>query len=198
MKKVCSLCGIEKEENDFYAKMGVNKCKSCIQKQCREYYHKHKKEISIRSGRWRKRNRGQQKQYKIEYYKRNKQIINSKCKKYYKTNKDKCCDVSAKYRLNHMEEKRACERNRRALKIGVGYEPYLSSYVFERDGWVCGICGRKINKQLKHPDPLSPSIDHIVPLSKGGTDSPINVQESHLRCNFGKQATNRGQLRLFG
>lgn len=94
---------------------------------------------------------------------------------------------------------RECKSHKyKALKQGVGHEPYRDSYIFQRDGWVCGICGRKINKKLKHPNPLSKSINHIIPLSKGGNDSPVNVQAAHLRCNMGKHNINTGQLRLIG
>ena len=45
---------------------------------------------------------------------------------------------------------------------------------------VCGICGKPVDKTLKAPDPLSPVIDHIVPISKGSLD---NLQLAHWQCN---------------
>jgi len=36
---------------------------------------------------------------------------------------------------------------------------------------------------LKAPHPLSMSIDHIIPLSRGGTHEPDNVQLAHFICN---------------
>ncbi|MCW0993094.1 HNH endonuclease signature motif containing protein [Streptococcus anginosus] len=48
----------------------------------------------------------------------------------------------------------------------------------------CGICGRLVNKKLKYPDPMSPVIDHIVPIAKGGHPSAIeNLQLAHWQCN---------------
>lgn len=38
-------------------------------------------------------------------------------------------------------------------------------------------------------DPLTASIDHIMPVSAGGTDSPSNLQISHLYCNLHKNAS---------
>lgn len=92
--------------------------------------------------------------------------------------------------------RRIRDRKRQALKLGNHHERYTDIEIFERDGWICGICGQKINKRLKYPNPRSKSIDHIVPLSKGGADAPINLQASHLRCNIGKNANFGGQLRL--
>ena len=49
---------------------------------------------------------------------------------------------------------------------------------------VCGICGKPINKKLKAPDPMSPVVDHIIPINKGGHPSAIeNLQLAHWTCN---------------
>ena len=49
---------------------------------------------------------------------------------------------------------------------------------------VCGICGKPVDKSFKFPHPLSPSIDHIIPVDKGGHPSDIsNLQLAHRCCN---------------
>lgn len=49
---------------------------------------------------------------------------------------------------------------------------------------VCGICGRPVDFELKYPHPLSPCIDHIIPIAKGGHPSDIdNLQLAHWTCN---------------
>lgn len=52
----------------------------------------------------------------------------------------------------------------------------------------CGICGDPLDRDLTHPDPRSKSIDHIVPLSRGGTHVAANLQWAHLFCNVAKGA----------
>lgn len=56
----------------------------------------------------------------------------------------------------------------------------------DRDNWRCGICGGLIDKAKRHPAPLAASIDHIVPIAKGGTNDPENLQIAHFRCNWKK------------
>lgn len=52
---------------------------------------------------------------------------------------------------------------------------------------ICGICGKPVDKTLPWPNPLSKSVDHIVPVSLGGHPSDIdNMQLAHLACNRAK------------
>lgn len=49
---------------------------------------------------------------------------------------------------------------------------------------VCGICGNPVDFSFKFPHPLSPCIDHIIPIAKGGHPSDIdNLQLAHFCCN---------------
>ena len=52
---------------------------------------------------------------------------------------------------------------------------------------LCAICGQPVDKSLKSPDPMSASIDHIIPVFKGGHPSDLsNLQLSHRACNRAK------------
>jgi hypothetical protein len=66
------------------------------------------------------------------------------------------------------------------------YQPIKSVLVYRNSKWICGICKQPIDACVKWPDPQSPSVDHIVPLTKGGLHIYENVQATHLRCNIQK------------
>jgi len=107
------------------------------------------------------------------------------------------------------EANRAYGRRWRALKLSGEHRPYVEQTVFERDGWRCQIprclCprGRRIDPHLPRrsksgkENAWSKSIDHIVPLSRGGGDVEENVRACHLRCNTSRGARGgNDQLRL--
>ena len=49
---------------------------------------------------------------------------------------------------------------------------------------ICGICGQPVDKGLKFPDPMSPTVDHIIPVSKNGDPVALdNLQLAHRYCN---------------
>ena len=48
----------------------------------------------------------------------------------------------------------------------------------------CGICGKPVDMSLKHGDPMAPTVDHVVPIAKGGHPSAMeNLQLAHSACN---------------
>ena len=72
---------------------------------------------------------------------------------------------------------------RRALKKGATTERVYRRKVFERDKYVCQICGEKILKSKSVPHPKSATLDHRIPLVKGGEHNYDNVQAAHFMCN---------------
>lgn len=58
--------------------------------------------------------------------------------------------------------------------------------LFERDGWWCHLCDNKINRRLRLPNWWAATIDHVIPLSQGGTHTWDNVKAAHAKCNFDK------------
>lgn len=58
--------------------------------------------------------------------------------------------------------------------------------LFELHAWTCWICKKSINRHLRMPNHMAATVEHIIPLSKGGTHSWTNVAPAHARCNFNK------------
>lgn len=77
-------------------------------------------------------------------------------------------------------------RGRRARLLGVKRDIYTTADILARDGCECSLCGEVVELSLKYPDSLSVSVDHVVPVSKGGDDTLANVAVAHLICNLRK------------
>jgi 5-methylcytosine-specific restriction endonuclease McrA len=62
--------------------------------------------------------------------------------------------------------------------------------VYRRDRNICHVCGKFVPKGER-------SLDHLVPLSRGGVHSMSNVALAHGRCNSKRFNTGPAQLLLF-
>jgi len=83
-------------------------------------------------------------------------------------------------RRNNYHRRRAREQGSAS-----GSRAFLAD-VLERDGSSCSLCGESVDLSLTWPDQLSKSIDHVVPLSKGGSHDLSNCRLAHLGCNVRK------------
>jgi 5-methylcytosine-specific restriction endonuclease McrA len=93
-------------------------------------------------------------------------------------------------RANHWRRRypgMALAEDARRRSLTEGGETFSPQEVFDRDEWVCGLCGVPIPADVRHPDPRSASVDHVVPLARGGAHTRENVQ-AHLACNLRKGA----------
>ncbi len=89
--------------------------------------------------------------------------------------------------------------SKRARKRAAFVETVDPATLFERDGWRCHICGRKVRRGVDGFNPLAATIDHIIPLSRGGEHSYRNTACAHRVCNMRKGANDVGsQLALLG
>ena len=50
----------------------------------------------------------------------------------------------------------------------------------------CHICGDTIDYELPYLDPGEFVVDHVIPLNRGGTDTPDNTAAAHRACNRAK------------
>lgn len=105
---------------------------------------------------------------------------------YYQEHSSAILAQQQRRRLEDPSIQRDSNARHRARKKNAAVENVRSLVVFERDTWVCQLCFLPVDKTLRKLDLMSKSLDHIVPLSKGGEHSYANTQLAHLRCNMKK------------
>jgi 5-methylcytosine-specific restriction endonuclease McrA len=60
--------------------------------------------------------------------------------------------------------------------------------LIERDKAICQLCFKLVPADVDYNHPLAATIDHIIPVSKGGEHSYANCQLAHRKCNTHKNA----------
>lgn len=183
--------------------------------QIRAWFKKHRKERIAYMKAWREDNREHIEAYTKHWRKANSDKIKAQRKNYRKTNPEKVrtqrkayCEANPeKEKARHKawvkanpDKKRNRNRKSRALKVKAPYEHINEKVVYLRDGWICQICHKRVNKRFKGRHPLAASLDHIIPLSRGGTHTYDNVQLAHLSCNLRKHNNvlpQGEQIRMF-
>jgi 5-methylcytosine-specific restriction endonuclease McrA len=58
--------------------------------------------------------------------------------------------------------------------------------LFELHAWTCFLCREPINRRLRSPNFKAATVEHLIPLSLGGTHTWDNVVPAHAFCNFQK------------
>ncbi len=89
-----------------------------------------------------------------------------------------------------MRERQREYAHRRRVRLRANFvAPVSVETIWNRDRGICGICDRKVKEN-------EASLDHILPVSQGGTHEPRNVRLAHIRCNKQRQHRGAAQLRL--
>ena len=80
--------------------------------------------------------------------------------------------------------KRHANQVRRATEKGANAVGRI--HIFTRDRWVCQLCGLPTEQAVSVPHPSAPTIDHVIPIARGGTHTADNLQTAHFICNARK------------
>jgi hypothetical protein len=129
------------------------------------------------------------KAYSKVYYQNHKERLKAYMKTYYQAHKKRIKAYQKAYSQTNKGKAvlKAQKIKRRKIINNTAIELISLKEIFIRDVGICQLCSYPVLWYLKYPHPLSPSLDHIIPLSKGGTHIKDNVQLSHLVCNKQKQ-----------
>lgn len=194
IQKQCDWCG-----NKY--RTGNGKAKYCSDK-CRKEAHKQKQKD------WREKHPGYLKRWHEEHPEYNKEWLEEHDNYYRdrsrrirnsKERVSKCVICGTEFSTYHKRattcskecSKKEHERRIDKLKANGVFDKDISlEKLITRDDGVCYICGKPINRNdyavingIKVCGNEYPSIDHVVPVSKGGTHMWSNVRLTHRRCN---------------
>lgn len=214
--KTCTKCHVWKLLREFHKNQGgihdrASQCKACKAEYDHCYRRAYPDKVSAASQRWRKKNRradmARQRrwrkkhpekttEYKRRYREKHRDKVQARGRQYRQEHHNELLAYQRKYRQEHSgkhleqvlqwqrdnpEKVAARQRRRRARKLGAEGSFTTEEWheLCDSFDWRCAACGV--------PHEIAPlTMDHIVPLSRDGTDWIENIQPLCRSCNSRK------------
>ena len=178
MDKRCSRCG-EYKSKDSLAKNRAHEdgvasyCRSCQSAYMKEYHKNHREHQLARMREYSKSHYEQRNERRNRRYaedEAHRKRVREKARTYCKT-----------WVQAHPGEVAQCRKRRRARKANAeGFHTFQEWIdLCKREGWLCSLCAAQLTA-------LTATADHIVPLSRGGSDYISNIQLACRSCNSRK------------
>jgi 5-methylcytosine-specific restriction endonuclease McrA len=110
----------------------------------------------------------------------------------------KCSQITVPNNDNYFENDLVSNENpyqKRLKAYREGHKGIHWSTVGPKDNWLCHLCNEKVEPDAKIGSGQGPTIDHVIPISKGGKHEWENVKLAHRSCNSAK--SNRPMRRKY-
>lgn len=181
--KRCTKCEKVKPFNAFHKKRQLKSgyrscCKECRKESTKQYYENNKLRILKRNCQWRIDNIDRIRTYRIARNESHKEVIHDRWHRWYLKNKQHIRGYINDWRKNNPEKHKGQQIRRRARKLNASGE-----YSVEEFNHLCATfnnrclaCGKKTKLEA----------DHVVPLSRGGSNDIANIQPLCRSCNSSK------------
>jgi len=194
--KTCSKCKqikpLEKYSKHKGGKDGLRAaCKDCVNKQTKERHAKNPEKIKAYRNSWRENNRAKVKVYVKEFYARHavelrakraaqrirsKERENASARAAYLQNPEKYRLKTRIYHENNPEQNRNSSQKRRAIMRNCDTRLVTKAELVKIYGSKCFYCGSI--EQI--------TVDHIIPISRGGRHAIGNLAPACYSCNASK------------
>lgn len=200
--KRCAVCGQEKTLDQFRPekrnKDGLaGKCKDCARAHSADYYQKNRgkvldavkqryqeksDEIKQYKKDWSAKSADRLKAKRKEYYQQKKDEIRERSASWYRLNRERAAKQKQVYRASNREKFAMYHARRRsANKNSAGsFTKEDVQRLLKLQRWTCIGCRASLKKGFH--------IDHVFPVSKGGSSDPSNIQLLCPHCNRSKSA----------
>lgn len=135
---------------------------------------------------WREKNAERYAASKAAWQRKNRERLREVVRAKRATDPEKYSLPLAAWKAANRERVREYQQKRRAAGYGAPVSDVDLSLLLDKSEGLCGLCAAPLAFGADWPEPLSVSVDHIVPLSRGGAHDLQNMQMAHLVCNLRK------------
>lgn len=210
--KTCITCKQSLPLSDFQAdrsrKDGLNpRCRPCYKIQAAESYRRNRAKVLARvseyqkanpekvnaiNRRWYQNHRDEELASQAVYREQNRDLVRARSQQSREKKREYYSAKNIAYRKAHPEQFAEYAELRRARQMNAPVVEIIDrKAIVERDKAICQICLVAVDLTLPHRHPMSLTLDHVIPLARGGNHSADNLQVAHWRCNSRKSATLR-------
>lgn len=176
----CDVCGGELPPR--CTKTCSTECRSeATRRRASAWYHANKSDPE-----WAARRREQTRRAGRRWAASNPDKVKANIDRWRAENAEAISEQYRQWRVDNPQRVREKNHRQRARRLDAFAAPVDRDAIWRRDSGRCGICGEPIDDTLPWPHKMSATLDHIVPLAKGGTHEPANVQLAHAVCNSRK------------
>lgn len=197
--KLCSRCGEEKPATaDYFHRNKQQRgglhihCKSCVNEYVRKYHQEHKQEArEYREANKEKLKAARRVRDLAKKERKQRTIIGNRDRalertkerqrEYRDTHKQYERERKHRWFLENREKSRAAFQRRRAIKLGAQgnhtVDDVRTQYQAQRG--TCYYCKAKVGENYH--------VDHVIPLSRGGSNGPENIVIACPFCNLSKR-----------
>lgn len=189
--KLCRKCNTEKNDHDFsmkIAKIGLLQtiCKTCSNEYAKQYRDKNPEKISLINAAWRLSNPGRSAKVSRKWRDDNPDRQKESNRSYRNKNKELIAEKKKAWRKRNPDVYLAAQRRRRGRKVGADGSHTAADVktIFDNQRGLCANCTNKLfvsGIKKFH-------VDHIMPLIRGGSNWPENLQCLCPTCNLRKGA----------
>lgn len=202
--KTCTKCHTEKSVSQFYVARGkyVSACKECKTLQGKQYYIDNKDTVKVKRAAYQKAHKAEQYEHLKKWRKNNPEKAREAGRRQYannplhhqavknawrEANVEKIKAIQRTHRLNNLEKFAEKQHIRRAkMRLNGVYQVSVKELV-KLYSSPCIACGT--TEQV--------TIDHIIPIARGGRHSIGNLQPLCLTCNSSKNARTMAEWKYF-
>lgn len=156
--------------------------REAVSRKNKSYYLSNKAQENARSSAYKSANKGKISEYNFAYYRENIEAIKERDRLYNKANRKKIRDWNRAFHASNPLKNAEYHAKRRARTLEAdGFHTAEDiEHIIRAQKGRCAACRKKRNL----------TVDHIIPLSKGGSNHPSNLQMLCKSCNSAKHAND--------
>ncbi len=171
--------------------------RDAILKRQGEYRQANKEAVRERKRKYRHEHRDAIREYSRNYWRKNAAYLSRRQREYYQDNKEMFAKLRRKWRANNPDAVGAAVARRARAELEGNATLELIEAKWEASDRTCILCGKPIDDTVPPRRPASRTIEHLIPISRGGKHDLDNLGFSHRACNTSKGSKTLEEYRAW-